>query len=477
MKEEKLKKKIVVGLVSIWAGGGHNALRDFLLEELQSDKRFELHSYTHRDSSFDFVNDNVFGKMGPFVDLLYKNAPGEYSSISAIKLVKECESFLRQYNPDMVIGTNFGVTAAFELIKKSLKLNFVNVMAIPDYGIPSIAYFPNNRYTRADRVLVFDPESKRGLVKERKYPAEKIVVSGYLTKKSTRDYVKTLRHKTKEQLVREIRLDIGKNFGADISPAKKTFMIAGGAGGIIHKSNDLLSEIAKYQRLNPSFVDKNQFLVITGKTDSFFNKINHHRIRKENGWENIIPIPWIEHKTYAKIQMLSDFPILITVAPASINELLETSCGPIVVYKHRYAQEKSNVNFVVKSGFGYYVPKKKNILKIIQNGFTQAERERFLKNSNKYRSVQLKKIQLLPDDIYDMYISAVKPKLKNNPDWRHMKINFGLISPIVWFYILLMMLPASVLFGFVQYKKGKNKIFNNKYAQGLAKLIGQYYPF
>jgi len=475
--ENDNKDKIVVGLVSIWAGGGHIALMDFLFEELKDDKRFTPYTYIHNDSSFDRINDMLLGKMGPLIDVFYKNLPNEYMSVSALKLVEECEKFIKKYNPDIVIGTNWGITGAFGLVKKSLKLNFINVLAIPDYGIPSMAGFPNNHYTRPDYALVFDPEAKTGLIKERKFPAEKIIVSGYLTKKSTRQLVKIWRKKSKAELVKAIQEDIGKNYSRNISPNKRTILIAGGAGGIIGKSYDLLKMITEYQESHPEFIQNNQFLIITGKTTKYFDKIFKHQRKKEENWSNIIPIPWIEHETYAKIQLLADFPILTTIAPASMNELIEASCGPIVVYKHRRGQEWPHVRFIAKNGLGYYIPKKQDLLNVLLRGFSEIEKDRFLKNATKYHDRQAKEMVNLPDDIFSLASKSISSKRKSDKNRIKLNINFNLISPKVWLSILVLMIPSSILFGFVQYKKGSSKISNNKYTKMFMSLLSKLNPF
>ena len=65
------QKPIIVGLASIWAGGGHNALRDILAEELNQHPEFQCHSFTHSDSSYDWFNDNIFGKAPIFLNFLF----------------------------------------------------------------------------------------------------------------------------------------------------------------------------------------------------------------------------------------------------------------------------------------------------------------------------------------------------------------------------------------------------------------------
>ena len=277
------KKKIVIGLASVLAGGGHNALRDFLLENLEKDNRFECHSFTHSNTSLDKTNDVLWPKIGKAFDLLYKTIPNEYVSISAIQLVKECEEFVKTYNPDILLCSYFGIAAAFQLVKKSLKLHFLIINAIPDYGIPSDAYMPT-RYLKPDFMMVFDETAKNGIAKKYKFPKERMMLSGYLAKKCFHDMIMDAKKKSNEELVKEIKKELGTDFKLDIDPNRRTIIITGGAGGIVNKSYGLLQAVVKYQLNNPEFKNKNQILIMTGKNEKFFNKIYKFHKKGKEKW-------------------------------------------------------------------------------------------------------------------------------------------------------------------------------------------------
>lgn len=455
----KPDKKIVVGLASIWAGGGHNALRDFIYEELLPNEAFELHSFTHSDKSYDQFNDAFLGKFPDFFDVIYNNIPNDYPAVSALNLVSECEQFIREKNPDIVIACNYGVSSAFALIKKTLKLNFVNVFAIPDYGRTGMAAFPAHYYLKPDYVLVFDDETRKGLIEEQNFPKNKILLSGYIARQTFRDMVLENSTKTRAQLIAETGLNIDAN--------KITYLITGGAGGIIHKANPLLKQITNYQKTHPDFQDNYQFLVIAGKNVKYYKALEKKTLKKE--WQNIIPVPWITHDVYAKLQMLSEAPILITIAPATINELLEAKCGPFIIHHSRKAQEQANIDFVVDNKFGMFMPKAKDVLACIIKGCTQSKKQDFLKRADNYKALRIKRKAHLAADIINLYDSSTRIKRKNDKKKLQFKLDITKLLTRDLVLIFLMVLPSSIIFAYAQYYKQKHALFQNKYVDAIYK--------
>jgi UDP-N-acetylglucosamine:LPS N-acetylglucosamine transferase len=472
MKEPK--RKVVVGFASILAGGGHNALRDFLYQEFENNPDYELHKFTHSDSSYNFFNDQIFGRFNRLYTLFYNYVPNEYPAISALTLVKECEAFIKKINPDIVISTNFGVSSAIGLIQKTLKLNFINIYAVPDYGAPTKVTVPSNRYIKPDYVIVFDDATRKAIMKMLAFPKEKVLISGYVAKKECRELIKANRKKTPAELVGEIRKLMPTPEIQSIDPTKRTMIVIGGAGGIIHKSRPLLKKIAEYQKSHPEFIEHNQFLVITGLSESFFKKLKKLRTKPE--WSNIIPIPWVDPQVYVRLQILAEFPILVTIAPATINELVEARCGPFLIFHSRAGQEVPIVNFAVKMNFAQYLPKADRAMDKIVSGFSKAEKERFHTSSEQYTSERLATAQKLPDvicELYKRHFDIVRKKK------RRMKLDFDFskVSPKLLISIFIMLLPSSLIFAYAQYYKQKNKIVGNRYWEAMVKQLSRFKPF
>ena len=462
-------KPLIIGLASIWAGGGHNALRDLLLEELEENPNFKIHSFTHSDSSYDWFNDQIFGRAPKFLNFIYKRTPNEYPGISAIKLVKECESFLKKTSPDIVISTNFGVCSAFGFLKHTLKLNFLNIYAIPDYGRTGHAAFPKNRYFKPDYVIVFDIETKKGLVDELEFPQEKILVSGAIARKSFRKLIKENQNKGKKQLLQEINKQLKQKW--QIADDKKTYVISGGAGGVINKSYKLLKAISEYQEANPDFLKENQFLIMTGQNQKFRQKITG--LRKHKSWQNIYPLPWIEQDVYAKSMLASEFPILITIAPATINQLLTASCGPLLIFHYRTGPELENVAFVIKEGLGIEENDPKAIISWIITGFSADDKARFKELTADYLKSRQQLLEDLPASLLTIFHASKLPQKKKG----RFEINYSSISPKILWSIFLLLIPSSLIFAYAQYFKGKKKITQNEYVQKASKLKDRVWPF
>lgn len=457
---------INIGLASIWAGGGHNELRDFLFEELKKNEGFNLKSFTHTNASYNWFNDYVFGNLPTYLNFLYKHAPNDYPGISAINLVKECESFVNEFNPDIMISSNFGVCSAFQFIKKTLGLSFVNIYAIPDYGHTGKSIFPQNPYFKPDYVIVFDIETKKGLIDDMGFPAEKVIISGSIARESFRKLIEDNKTTEKESLIKSINKEISDC--PPLSSEKGTYIFSGGSGGVINKSFKLLKKIAEYQDQDPEIIEKKQYVIITGQNSKFKDKINKLKKRYSN-WSNFYPLPWIKQETYAKLMLISDFPILITIAPATINQLMTAECGPLVIYHYRTGPELENVAFSIKEGIGIKLQDPEEIIDKIVNGFTSEEELAFKQNARDYLYLREELLKDLAPTITMIYRKEIEG-LKERKKPTGMKINYDLISPKVLLTLFVLLIPSSLIFAYAQYFKGKNKFLNNQIVQKIIEL-------
>jgi len=335
---------------------------------------------------------------------------------------------------------------------------------------------PTTRYIKPDYMIVLDDKAKAALSRKTIFPKDKLLVWGYAAKRSFREMVRKHKNKSKEKLLEEIKNDIGKTFTENISPAKRTIIITGGSGGVIDKSYGLLKYIIKHQKKNPLFKKNNQILIITGTNNKFFNRIFKRHIKDKKEWSNIIPIPLVNHEVYSKIQVFADFPVMMSIAPASMNELFESSCGPLIIHSTRKGQEMGNIHFVVKKKLGFYVPKKKDVLKRIVSGFTKKEKEVFQKEVDAYRKIRLERISKFPDQLAEIYYSHLSPKRKSDINRLKSMLNFKLISPVAWMSLALMTVPTTILFGLVQYYKQKNNLTKSKKMRTIINLINKMYP-
>jgi hypothetical protein len=116
-------------------------------------------------------------------------------------------------------------------------------------------------------------------------------------------------------------------------------LITSGGGGTVQRTLKLLKKIAQVQKQNIDLIDKYQFFIICGSNQGFLNKVLKIRAKKLS-WQNFFPFGWLDASDYALIQYASDFPVLYSIAPSTMHELMETRCGPMLVHKLRGAHEK-----------------------------------------------------------------------------------------------------------------------------------------
>ncbi|KXK27472.1 MAG: hypothetical protein TR69_WS6001000349 [candidate division WS6 bacterium OLB20] len=111
---------------------------------------------------------------------------------------------------------------------------------------------------------------------------------------------------------------------------------------------------------------------------------------------------------YALIQYSCDFPILGGIAPATLNELVESECGPLLVFRTRPGQELPHRAFIEEKGLGRYVPDKDRLMEILQAGLSPEAKQRFLDRGRAFRDDQARRAAELPSLVKSLYESTHK---------------------------------------------------------------------
>lgn len=396
-------KRIKVLHASIKAGGGHNALRDFIYNELEKQPdKFRNIKFDHTVDSIEAF-DTALSKVAPALyELFFFFAPRTVSDVffvATFNLFKQCYRAIKDNNPDIILSSHFLLTQHFSLAKRLLRSKTIVVDCMPDYGPPSALQNPTLPWFRAEYILTFEEWTKNSVIKDLKVPKEKVLLAGRNPSKVYEDT--RIKYQNKQAAREQIKVIMDYFPFSKIDSSKTTVLVTAGATQS-GKTEKLLRAIAAEQKTDINLVDKYQFFVITGRNMKYFEKLVGLS-KKYRYWSNIFPFPWVDSDVYALIQYASDFPILGSIAPATLNELIESECGPFIIYRTRAGQEIPHRVFVEEKGLGKFIPDLKVLVKKLSNGISDDERERFLNKGKAFRTEQAKLASGLSELVYNLY--------------------------------------------------------------------------
>jgi UDP-N-acetylglucosamine:LPS N-acetylglucosamine transferase len=399
------KRKIKIVVASVLAGSGHNTAAELFTDVLSKDDRFEISKFIHPTKTLDFTYSQTT-KYFPFVfDFMVKHSffmTADMLMFVYINVIDECIEILKKEKPDILICTQFSLSYAFKVAQIITNIYPTTMLALLDYGRHPRAALPFNSYLKPDYTIVFDESNSKYVQQVIHQKPKYIIISGH---KSRKDFIEaksrfTNKAEARAKLKSEFKGDIYKS----ISESKNTILIASGGGGTITKSFKLLKKIAKKQRENPSLIKNTQFFIICGQNKKAYNKL-YKVNRTKPEWANIFPFSWLNSKQYAQIQFASDYPVLYGIAPATMNELLNTQCGPLIVHKLRAFHEITNVEFMQKNKLGDFIKDDQKLLVKIFKPISKNTVKEFEYNANRIIEHEESKLKLLPDQINEVYLN------------------------------------------------------------------------
>lgn len=346
-------------LTSLKVGGGHTALRDSFAQALRrSDPecvRFDLTLHESCD---------------PFSVELYtwfvRHAPGlqglQYALTSKERLVRilsknmralaaEAKELLSGRTYDAVICTHFLFTQALVRARTELGLPTRIITAIPDYGLPTTGFFPRSERIRPDHVIVMDERCRDHLAAKRDLTEAELHLSGFLT----REPFRRTAARPREGVVAELIASHPSLGGYD--RAKPTFIFLGGSAWTEKTLPviDLLFEDA-------GFMAAANVIVVSGANPSFESRMRE----KAKPHHNVAVFGLVPPELMAKLIAIGDYPVLGSLAPASMQELLELRCGPFLLFSHIPGSETAHVPYIREHRIGLYEPNAKRMAGVVR---------------------------------------------------------------------------------------------------------------
>lgn len=347
-------------LATMNVGGGHTALMDSFARVLSEadprGERFALQPRESRDNAIGAFYTAIVKHFAPVQGWLYNLSdlrPGNWvATRTAPHLLREAREMLTSVQPDFIICTHFLLSMQLARAKRALGMDAPLVAAIPDYGPTTHAFFPRSRALQGEHLVVMAEDTRRDLVETKGCDPARVHLSGFLTREPFAQLGRRLAGVTdlaseRVSLRREARTGMPEEL-AGMDPARATVVFLGGSAWTLKTApviEALLAQEGLAERLN--------LVVVCGKDEDFAARM---RARAQAGAKNLFVFGYVSADQMATLMGMADAPVLGSLAPASMQELMEVQSGPMLLYRFIPGAETPHPEYIQRHGLGLYEP-------------------------------------------------------------------------------------------------------------------------
>ena len=341
-------------LASIFVGGGHLALRDGFAQSLHAVPGVDLTVWESCDTRTHETYAHLVRQAGPVPKAMFALADSEWVVRALMwkerRLVDEAVSVLKDTQADLIVSTHFMVSHAFALARQRLGLGTRVVSAIPDYGPAPAGFVPRTPSLRPDGCIVMDDSARESLSQRlpQGYPSH---LSGFLPRpcfralSAQRDSTKKFSFEEKQAVVRKLAPDFPEVGTFDLR--KPTLAFLGGSAWS-EKTWPVLRRVLADRWLLAHV----NLIVLAGKNPDFERKAQAALFRHRR----CAVVGFVEPDVVASLMALVDVPVLGSLAPATMHELLELGVGPWLVFHTIPGSEAPHVPWMERHHLGLYEP-------------------------------------------------------------------------------------------------------------------------
>ena len=343
-------------LASLDAGGGHAALRDSLARALTlpgaAPPRFEVFCW---DSSHRLTG-QVYGIVVRYIPWVQGAAYRAIESPAVVHavtrglpgLLREAAATLQAFRPDIVVTTHFLVEGAFARARRRLGAAVRLVSAIPDYGIPARGLVPDAQGVRSDAVIVMDEETCEHVVGRCGLPPGRVHLSGFIPREpfdraAAVARAQPARRAARAAILTGLRAECGKL--ATLDPARPVVLFLGGSAWTRKTWPVLAGLLACREGL-----ERLNVIVACGRDARFEAFLCARGVARPG----IAVLGAVTPAVMAPLMALADWPVLGSLAPATMQELLHVGCGPLFVHQVIPGTETPHVAYLERNGIGIY---------------------------------------------------------------------------------------------------------------------------
>lgn len=354
-------------LATMNVGGGHTALRDSFATALQTidpeQRRYEGVCWDSSDEFtaklYAFVIHRAPWLQQPIYDAS-NTRWGMRLAASSPGMQEEARQALVDLKPDVIMSSHLMLSTMFAQAKRQLRLATPVVTAVPDYGEPTSGFFPMQEDLRGDYVVVMDRKPQLHYLYDRRLPSWQVHYSGFLTRPPFAQVAAQLRgpHLSIEQrqvLISQLATQYPEIRRVDLH--KPTVLFVGGSAWT-EKTEPLMDELLA----EPWTLQKMNAIVVCGKNELFHAKLQ----QKLNRQNRFVVLGQVKPDVMAQLMGLSDVPLLGSLAPATMQELLDTRCGPLLLFHYIRGTELAHIPYIEDNDLGLYEPSPRRMLELLK---------------------------------------------------------------------------------------------------------------
>lgn len=388
-------------LASLTAGGGHHALRDSFASTLArvdpDQQRFQPVVWTSADQVIDWFYSTCVRFLPRFQGKIFELSSQPWAVRAAMalspQLLLEVSALLRAQRFDLLLTTHPVQGLVLARARRALALTTPLVMAVPDYGVAASGYFPPVADLRPDALVVME-EGTLEHYRSLGVPDARLHLSGFLTREPFVRVGTRLRTEGRETARAALRAEVAAAHPefAGFHIQRPTVLFLGGSAWT-YKTWPVLQRVLEDGELQEAA----NVVIVAGRDRNFEARLRN-RVR-----DGIHVFGFVAPEVLAALMGLADAPVLGSLAPATLQELLEVGLGPILLFHFIPGAERPHVAYLEGQRLGIYVPRVDEMLARIRellglrtaaeslasarDGFR--ERARLLRSRSVERALQL----------------------------------------------------------------------------------------
>ena len=340
-------------LASLNAGGGHHALRDSFATALVRDPeqpRLDPRVWTSADHFIDRFYSVCVRFLprfqGKIVEL--SGQPWAVKTAMALspQLRTEALSLLRREQFDLLVTTHPMQSMTFAEVRRELGLATPLVLAVPDYGVPATGYHPPLPALRSDALIVME-ESTLEHYRSLGVPEDRLHLSGFLTRESFVRVGARLRAEGRDTARAALKAEVvaAEPDFARFDLSRPALLFLGGSAWTV-KTEPVLEAVLA----DPALREVANVVVVAGRDRAF-----ETRLRSRAG-DGLHVFGFVAPEVLAALMGLAEVPVLGSLAPATLQELLEVGLGPLLLFHFIPGSERAHVGYIDSQRLGLYAP-------------------------------------------------------------------------------------------------------------------------
>jgi hypothetical protein len=351
-------------LASLTAGGGHHALRDSFHAVLRrvdpEHRQFEPVVWTSADRLVDRFYALCVRYLPRFQGTVVELSSQTWAIDLAMRLnpqlLSEASALLAAQRFDLLVSTHPLQSIVFARARRTLGLGTPLVCAVPDYGAPPGGYYPPRPELRPDALIVMEEgalEHYRG----EGVPENQMHLSGFLTREEFVQAGVRARTEGRDGLRAELRTIVAKAHPefATFALDRPTLLFLGGSAWTA-KTEPVLRWVLEEESLRQAL----NVVVVCGKDAAF-----EARLRARAG-EGLHVFGFVSPRVLSSLMAMADVPVLGSLAPATLQELLEVGLGPLLLFHFIPGSEQPHVSYIENQRLGVYEPRPAQMVQLIR---------------------------------------------------------------------------------------------------------------